>query len=266
MVDGLAATVGQTGRMINSKMDRVYGREIAARIYGGLAAFRNFQTYKNIVEAVKTGESGQAFGRKIGSKSLVSAQMSNKNPFKYPIAALEGTRRVMAGTDELWRNIFRASYMYSEAAREVAATGKRGQGFWDDVNSRVSNPSPEMVAKAQRLTSETLFNETPGKYAQRIMDIQNPRYAPETVIKMVPDANGKMRPTSKTVREANTQPERVAKFAARTVVRFVPTLSSIFRYALKNTGPLAPLSREIRADLRAGGAARQSAISRITSS
>lgn len=266
MVKGVTSLAGQVGRVVNPKMDRVYGREIAARIYGPLAAMRNFDTWKNIGDAIITGESGKSFGRKVGSRRLVSSQMSKKNPLKYGMSVVETPRRVMAGTDELWRNILHASNLYGEVANEVAKSGLRGQKFWDEVSQKVTNPDAALLNRAKEQTDRLLFNDTPSRLAQKLLEMQTPRFEPETVIRMSPDANGKLKPTAKTVKEADNLGWRTGKFTLRTIIRFVPTLDSIARTAIRNSGPLALISKEIRSDLRAGGVRRQAAMGRIATS
>jgi len=264
---GVTSALGQPLRVTNKAMDRVYGREVAARAYGALTMLKNFKTYENTIKAFASGESSKSFNRKVSTSGLTSKRMSNKNPFKYPIAAAETlSRRPMAAIDEFWSTIFHISNLYGEVANDVAKAmpNSHGKEFWDTVAEGVANPKPELVEKAIAETDRLLFRDKPTEYTQRILNWTRPRTRPEMTIKMTRDPEtGKMVPTAKTVKSPNTIPERAIKFGARTTVRFMPTLDRIAAAGLRNSGPLSLISKEIRSDLKAGGVRRQSAIGRM---
>lgn len=254
-VDSIAATVGQLGRRTGS--DRIHGRELIARgIYGPMAAFQNYKTYKNLWDTAQSGQS-----RMIGLEGKVGG---TGVAFTGPAGVIETPRRIQATVDEFWSNIFFMSNLYGEAAHVAARKGLKGNDFKTELQNLVNSPTKEMQDAAKNATVRQLFRDKPSRLGQAFVDVTTPRYEDKMVIEMVKDSTtDKYVPIAKTVQPKDSAAMRAGKFGTRLVVPFVPTLDSIARTIVRNSGPLALFSGEIRRDILAGGVAQQSALARV---
>lgn len=254
VVDSTASAVSKA---LPKGSDRITSAEIGARLFGPLDALRSWKTYQNIGNAFYTGRSrNPGFEGKVGSSGPV---------FKGPVSAVvEGPTRVMSGVDEIWSNLFFQSNFAGEVVRSAIRSGKTGKALKDEITRLRAEPTPEILKQAQDTTNRQLFRDTPSGVGQTLLDVLTPRFDPEVELRMVEDpTTGKMRATSYIKRTPDSQGKRVAKFAGRLAVPFVPTLDSIARTIIRNSGPLALFSGEIRRDLMTPGIKRQSALSRI---
>lgn len=254
VVDSTASAVSKA---LPKGADRITSAEIGARLFGPLDALRSWKTYQNIGNAFYTGRSrNPGFEGKVGSSGPV---------FKGPVSAVvEGPTRIMSGVDEIWSNLFFQSNFAGEVVRSAIRSGKTGKALKDEIARLRAEPTPEILKQAQDTTNRQLFRDTPSGVGQTLLDVLTPRFDPEVELRMVEDpTTGKMRATSYIKRTPDSQGKRVAKFAGRLAVPFVPTLDSIARTIIRNSGPLALFSGEIRRDLMTPGIKRQSALSRI---
>lgn len=266
-MDFLTDTVASLGGQVARGADRVYGREMSASLQGLLAGVWNFDTAKAMADAFVNGRSIDKFS------------LNNRPPFPLADAAsrigntpgrvaaktaagiVEAPRRVNAAIDQAWRSVLGSGNLYRAVARDLIKEGKFSK---EALEEGVRNPSAAQIERANAITEKQLFNDKPSEFTQRIGNALKTRYEPETSITTVVDeASGKNRAVGKAVRDADNSVKRVGKFAARQVIRFMPTLDSIARTALRNSGPTALLSADIRSALKAGGAERQSAIARM---
>lgn len=258
-ISDLAVDAAASGasKMLPKEADRITSGEIAARLFGPLNALRSWKTYQNIGNAFYTGRSRTpGFEGKIGNRGPVFKGVAS--------GALEFPTRVMAGVDEIWSNLFFHSNFSGEAVRAAVRTGKTGQALKDEIIRLTENPTPEILKAAQDTTNRQLFRDAPSGVGQTLLDVLTPRFEPEVEMRMTQDpVTGKMRTTSYLKKEADSQAVRGAKFAGRLAIPFVPTLDSIARTIIRNSGPVALLSKEIRRDLMTPGIKRQSALSRI---
>ncbi|TXH13747.1 MAG: hypothetical protein E6R03_10770 [Hyphomicrobiaceae bacterium] len=266
--DSIASLVGQVGR--TTSMDRIYAREMGASVQGLLAGFWNLDTAKAVGKAFVDGKGTSKFAHDDHVALPLwegSSGIQNKPArvaAKTASAVVEAPRRVNSAIDQAWRSILGSGNLYRTVARDLIKEGKFSQ---ENLLNGINNPTADQITKANKVTDSQLFNDAPSKFTQKIVDVLRTKYEPETSITLMKDeASGKQRASGKRVSDADSPSMRTAKFAARQVVRFMPTLDSIARTAIKNSGPFALISKEIRADLKAGGAARQSAIARIATS
>lgn len=267
--DALASAYG---RVRPNEVDRVYARAIAGRVYGVVAAIKNYKTYKNTFDSFMDGEGHLSrIENKTGQSRMVLSEAAGKLPKggKVAKAVVGGTvelpARVMSATDEFWRNIFDTSNLFGEVMTNVIKEGFEGKAAWEETVRRISNPSDAILerAAARKTTERQLFRDPVSKIGQKIIDAQKIRYEDQTAIHMIEGPDGKKIPISKVEKKKNTIPERAAKFAFKTQVPFVGTIDSIMRTAGRNSGVLRAVSPGFWAEIKAGGATRQSAIARM---
>lgn len=236
-------------------------REIVSRMTGAIEALKQYRTWKNIYDTAVTGES-RAVGLegKTGGRGVA---------FHGALSPIEGPRRIMGTIDEFWSNMFYMSNLYGEASKAATKEG-RALGTSSDTWYRnkyqelIDTPTQEMMDAARATTNRQLFRDSPSTVGQELVDAVTPRYEDEVLITMVTDPNtGKLVPRSKVTKPKTSGAARVGKFAGRVIVPFIPTLDSIARTIIRNSGPGALASGEIRRQLMTPGVERQSALARI---
>lgn len=225
---GLASVIGQT-RRYSAGADRVFGREIAARLYGSvMGAMDAFGG--NMWKAFKTGAPLDAVNR-----------IDNPLAFagKGPLAALETPTRLLSAEDEYFRSVAHMSELYGAAMRKAIIEKQLGQT--DNIIARakelVKNPTEDMIEKAADYARVIRFQDEPGPWSKALDQ----------------------------ARAANDKDElgrRLSKAGLRVVIPFVRTPSSIIRTAIRHSPAGVLESRNLSA-FKAGGAERDLAIARV---
>jgi hypothetical protein len=267
VVDSTASAVTKT-MPVN---ERIVSAEIAARVTGALGALANYKTYRNIYDAFVTGQTSiPGFERKVGQRGPIFPRPSQvKGGIKKSAAVvgstLETPMRIMAATDELWSNLFFISNLNGTIVREAFKEVNKTQLPADLIAEWTKDPPKRIIDMAVGITNRQLFRDTPSGVAAAILKLQTPRYVGETEITLGTDpVTGKQKALSYNRKNPDGQIVRGLKFITSLLVPFVSTLDSIARTIIRNSGPTALFSSEIRRDLMSGGIKRQSALARIS--
>lgn len=244
-------------------------REFGARMTGLAEAAKQYQTWKNIFDAFVHGETTRpGLEGKVGNSRMAFSNTPNIAA-KAAGAVVETPARVMAGVDEFWSNFFYMSNLYGEASKlatkEGRARGMRSKDWYGaKLQELIDNPTEELLESARKMTDRQLFRDEPSAFTKKLMEAVTPRYEDEVVIKMVKNPEtGKMEPRSKVTLPKSTGLQRAGKFTGRVAVPFMPTLDSIARTLIRNSGLLSPASSEVRTQLMTPGTTRQSALARM---
>lgn len=221
---GMAAILGQRRRW-SANADRVMGREVLARIYGGiLGAGRGFK------------QAGTAF--RLGTPLDMVGRTENPRAFTGTLTqAIETPTRSLAAEDEFFRAVTHMSDLYGMAVRTAAKEGETGRGLLNRAGQLVENPTEEMLAHASDYARLIRFQDEPGVL-------------------------GKMFESARQRRAGDPIGTRLMKSSLRVIVPFVRTPSSLLRTAIRRSPAGVIESRNI-ADFRAGGARRDLALSRV---
>lgn len=254
-MDLIADTAGAIIGKIPGMAPGASGRELAARLYGPLAAFKNWETYKNVGKALKEGKNTRSKPFYEHRNDIFTGKASQ---------FLKTPSHILAGVDELWANMFHASNVRGLAVSEAIKTGKKGDDLKAEIERLTNNPTDAMLKEADKVTNRQVFRGDPSKMVEWIKDHSTPVVLDQTEIRLVQDpTTGKMVPMGKTVRKADGALGRTGKFAMSLAVPFAPTLEQIGKAIVKNSGPLGLFSKELRADLMTPGPKRNSALGRI---
>ena len=254
-MDLIADTAGAIIGKIPGMAPGASGRELAARLYGPLAAFKNWETYKNVGKALKEGKNTRSKPFYEHRSDIFTGKASQ---------FLKTPSHILAGVDELWANMFHASNVRGLAVSEAIKTGKKGDDLKAEIERLTNNPTEAMLKEADKVTNRQVFRGDPSKMVEWIKDHSTPVVLDQTEIRLVQDpTTGKMVPMGKTVRKADGTLGRTGKFAMSLAVPFAPTLEQIGKAIVKNSGPLGLFSKELRADLMTPGPKRNSALGRI---
>lgn len=221
---GMAAILGQRRRW-SANADRVMGREVLARIYGGiLGAGRGFK------------QAGTAF--RLGTPLDMVGRTENPRAFTGTLTqAIETPTRSLAAEDEFFRAVTHMSDLYGMAVRTAAKEGETGRDLLNRAGQLVENPTEEMLAHASDYARLIRFQDEPGVL-------------------------GKMFESARQRRAGDPIGTRLMKSSLRVIVPFVRTPSSLLRTAIRRSPAGVIESRNV-ADFRAGGARRDLALSRV---
>ena len=189
-------------------------------------------------KSIATGESGFGTGKiEVGREGSLSAEAFNVSSDTWLGRALDGldtvTRvpgRALTAEDELFKTIGYRMELNAQALRQAVADVNAGKIAPDGVKDRIAdilaNPPQNIRVAALDAASYQTFTSAPGALTRRI----------QSVLSAAP--------------------------ALRFLVPFVNTPGNIMKYTFERT-PLAPLMKQVRADIAAGGARRDLAMTRM---
>ena len=157
--------------------------------------------------------------------------------------------RLLTGGDELFKQINYRSYLYVDAARKAREAGlKDGDAGFKNFVSQEMNRGFDSNGIAAAVSPDMVARQTNG--ANSMIGLQQAREATFTQ-DLGPGV-------SRWLQGAANE-----NVFVKTIVPFVRTPVNIFRFAIEH-GPLAPVSRSFRADLRAGGDRARTAMAKLT--
>lgn len=134
--------------------------------------------------------------------------------------------RFLTAEDELFKAMARRMDLHGQAVRIARREGLRGADARRRAAELAANPTDEMIQSAFDYGRYVTFQRPLGRFGQAAMNFTN----------MAP--------------------------ALKFVVPFIRTPTNLFKYAIERT-PAAPIFKEVRDDIRAGGAQRDLAIARM---
>jgi hypothetical protein len=149
--------------------------------------------------------------------------------------AIKGTKgkiiraplRALTAEDEFFKAIARRADIAAQAVKKARGEGLRGAAAKERIVELTANPTDKMMAQAQDYARYMTFQNKLGKHGTKLMAAVNDL----PLLKLF--------------------------------IPFIRTPANIFKYAGKRT-PFGLLSKNVRADLAAGGAARDLAVARMT--
>lgn len=134
--------------------------------------------------------------------------------------------RVLAAEDVMFKEMAKQAHLNSLITREAINTTKNSKDFKSVYESLKENPTPEMLKKADDMALYMTFNKDLGKVGQSIQGL------------------------------ISSHP------AFGVIVPFVRTPTNVVKFALERT-PLAVFSKNVQAEIKKGGSARDLAVSKM---
>jgi hypothetical protein len=152
---GVASVLGVRRRWSND-LDRVTGREMAARITGA-------------IEGARTGLSSmrQAFkeGRPMDDASRAETHRGRVGSWELPVKSL-------AAEDEFFRSVAYASNLHGEAVRTAIREGLTGESLKRRIAALIQKPTKEMVASTENYAKRMRFQDDPSFLGRAIENIR----------------------------------------------------------------------------------------------
>lgn len=227
-------------RGLAAKLSAALGREGLDRIAPGEAAVMmqavitgQKEAWKAAWLALKSGETGYALGKiDLPHEAAVSAekfrlegtQLGRVVDFLGTVERVPG--RLLGSEDEFFKSIGYRMELFAQAQRQATAEGLAGKELRQRFADIVANPPENIRLQAADAALYTTFTQDAGQAAQAFLKL----------------------------REA--WPATIA------IIPFVKTPLNIVRYGFERT-PLAPLQSSFRADIAAGGARADMALTRM---
>lgn len=148
---GFASVIGQQRRW-GGDLDRITGREVAARITGavvgarrGLATMR--QAYKE--------------GRPLDDAARTEMKRGRVSSIEVPVKAL-------AAEDEFFRSVADMSDTYGMAVRKAHKEGLTGEEFKERVRELIDDPTKDMLESSSEYAKRMRFQDDPSFIGQAI--------------------------------------------------------------------------------------------------
>jgi hypothetical protein len=226
---------------------KVQSGEALQQVYGAVEGFKD--GLKAFGKTIRTGEGWDSL-EKIetgGHMAITAENVRNTLWGKHFSKAL--------GPDDLVGN---AVDLFGSAVRLPGKTLMAEDAFFKSIGYRM-----ELRARAYRtVTEEGLSGEAAGKRMYQILD--NPeRFAPDIHAASIDAARYQTFTNQLGKGGRSIQQFISAHPATRLIVPFVRTPLNIMKFGFERT-PLAPLSKNIRAQIAAGGSSRDLAIARMS--
>lgn len=234
------------GNFLGTSVDaRVVDGEALAMTYGLINSLKD--AFRLAGKSLKTGQTGASLGKidlphdpAIGSASIsrelghnvVEAQQFAETAVGRGIdfigATVRAPGRLLGSSDEFFKTIGYQMEVHAQALRQSAGEGNSGSNLWRRMLEIVNDPPEHIRISAADAALYNTFTNKPGEWAQALMNLRNA---------------GSLNPTF-------------------LVLPFLRTPANILRYSFERS-PIAPLVGQWRADIAAGGARRDLALSRM---
>lgn len=237
------------GDVLGSAVDaRIVDGEALAMTYGMISSFKD--AFRLAGRAVVTGETGtsiskidtprqraissEAIARERGLNTIEAQQFTETATGRFVDFVGETVRvpgRLLGAEDEFFKTTAYRMESHAQALRKATQEGLTGPERFRRMAELVNEPSETMRISAVDAALYNTFQNRTGRFGEGLMKLRG-------------DATGgSFNPT----------------FA---ILPFIKTPTNILRYAFERT-PLAPLVRQWRDDIAAGGARRDLALARM---
>lgn len=207
-----------------SKADRVLAREVAARNYGFIKAFLDGQTYKDTAASWKSGVPVHKVSKVEAGEAVLPL------PFSAPTKAL-------AASDSFWRSMIQNGDLYGRAVRQAYHEGKRGSDLYQRIDELMTDPTYNMIEESNKHSS--------------ILQFVDDTSAVGSWLEMGKARKAKM-----------NAGQRALRFTLQLAVPFTRVTDRMFWSAIRRS-PLGVFDKVNLADIKAGGAQRDLALSRM---
>lgn len=232
----LSASIGaaRRGLGIGKDQDRVLFSEIGGRSIGMLQGVRaglkdglkTIMTGNPSDLATKVEDQGQkAIPGLVGKTLKEKLESGVHNPARFIGSTVRIPTKALGAADEFFKAVARNGELNALAIRRAHSEGLSGQAAKDRIADLVSNPSDAMVARARDFSRYVTFTRPLGPLGSKVQGI--------------------------------TEEAPILK----AILPFVRTPSNLFKYSIERS-PAAPIMKEWRNEIRAGGARRDTAIAR----
>ena len=242
--------------------ERIIGSAISKSPIGSgdIGAYEALHQAYGMIEGFKDGL--KAFGKTI--KTGDPADVVGKLETRYPKAiTAENVRKTMIGS-QFGRHLDEGSHL-ARAVDLMGETVRMPGRFLQAEDSFFKSVGYRMELRARAFRQARMEGLEGDAAAQRIRDIlTDPEaHAPDIHLDAI-DMSRYQTFTNELGKAGQSLQKAInAMPALRFIVPFVRTPSNILKFAFERT-PLAPLSKQVRADIIAGGARRDLALAKIT--
>jgi hypothetical protein len=163
-------------------------------------------------------------------KAITAEQLNVRGPFArsvdYAGSAIRTPSRLLTAGDKFFQSINARMELHALGYRQAVDEGLKGDAAGKRMMEIVNNPSEELLKQSQEFARVQTFTNDLGKVGSSIQNL------------------------------ANSHP------VMKVLLPFVRTPLNIMKYVGKGT-PLAPISKQFRADIQAGGARRDRALAQM---
>lgn len=227
--------VGERVARIMATTDGVAPGEAAAMAYGLVESMKD--AFRLGWQALRTGETGAALGKiDLPRREAVSAaafSLDEAGSAGRVVDLLGNVFRVpgrlLGAEDEFFKTIGYRMELHASSLRQAVGEGLDGEALIARTRELAANPPENIRIRAADAALYNTFTNEPGRFGQAVMKLR-----------------------------AADQPLSPVPF----VLPFVRTPVNIARYAFERT-PMAPLVKQWRDDVAAGGARRDLALARL---
>lgn len=240
-----------TDRAVAARISHLAGRapgegvapgEAAAQVYGMIGGLRD--AFRMAGQALRTGQAAGLPGRtetsRIPAITAAAFDLDEAGTIGRVVDFLGRATRVpghlLAASDAFFSSIGFRMEVHSQALRMASSEGLEGRALAERVGELIANPPNSIRLRAADAALYNTFQNEPGAIGQALMRLRNARGADDSIA-------GQLNPMF-------------------LVLPYIRTPVNIVSYAFEHS-PLAPLVGRWRADIAAGGAARDIALARM---
>lgn len=245
MGNASAATIGVWERWLAGKIGSTLGGDGVQEGEAMAQTFGMFQGLKDGIRAfgraLKTGQQSFGGAKEMSNPSaLGTAPLDTAGPLQSAADYLKMMlpARWLGAEDELFKWVNYRGELNSLAFRQARGEGLAGEEMAARINELTSHPPDAMHEAAVVAAREATFN---APMSQRMTHFT----------RFVNDITLELRPG-------------VEFPVGRVLLPFISTPTNIAKWSFERSGPLALISREVRADVAAGGARRDMALAKMT--
>ena len=230
-VKPLAAGIGRIRAGGGAGKDRVYGSEVVAPLYSAYAGLRGSMGL--FFDSLVSNKSAFKHADKVESQGQLAKALGPSTAGRAADVALTGSFRVLSATDDAWRGVTFVQELYDLSSRQASREGLTGKAHIKRMNELIEDPPYEMYEASSLKASQMTFTdiETRGSIAHMSK-------AMRVMVGEVP--------------------------SLQFIIPYINTPSRLLHVA-SEMSVLAPFSKRLREDFKAGGAKADIAIAKMIS-